>query len=300
MAKKKRTKKPAPSALGWAFLFFLLLTAILAALWVLRPLKTTRKPIKPPEKTKKILPVKKETTHPSPQKAPLKKTLPMACIIIDDMGQNPALERKFFELGLVINFSFLPNAPFTRRLATEAHARGYEVLVHLPLQAKKVHDKSGVITLRTSQEALKKQVRKMIAKVPYAIGVNHHMGSLFTEDEKHVRWLLEEVKALGLFYIDSRTTAKTKIPKVAEELALPFAERHVFLDHKRGPQAVCQAVKLLIKKARHSPTIAIGHPHRDTLAGLKMCEKLLREEVRLVPISVFLRSEYDQAVLKRF
>ncbi|OAG28422.1 divergent polysaccharide deacetylase family protein [Thermodesulfatator autotrophicus] len=302
MPRRKKPKRPAPSRLGWAFLFLLLLTSILAALWVLRPMvegpEEASKKVSP--KSDKILPSQKAIPKPPKAQPSPKESLPRACIIIDDMGQNPRLERKFFDLGLRLNFSFLPDAPFTKRLATEAHARGFEVLVHLPLEAHKVYDHSHILSLKLKENELKKQVRLLVKKVPYAIGVNHHMGSAFTEDATHVYWLLSEIKAMGLFYVDSRTTPYTKIPEVAEKLKLPFAERNIFLDDSTDFKSICRYLDKFVKEAQKRPVLAIGHPHQNTLRALKAYENKLKTHVNLVPISVFLREKYDKAVLERF
>ena len=306
MARKKR--RPAPSAVGWAFFLLFFLVTTLFALWVLRPLKerSTTSPSKIPPKrpVKSLKPAPKETSQkrPEPQKRPKKSSpKPIVCIIIDDMGQNPGLERKFFELGLVLNFSFLPQAPFTKRLATEAHARGFEVLVHLPLEAERVRDASAFISLRMGEVEVKRRVREAVKLVPYAIGINHHMGSAFSADKTHMRWVLEETKALGLIYVDSRTTPKTVVPELARTLRLPFAERRVFLDHRRGAKAVCKALDELIRRAkRRGPTLAIGHPHPDTLKALRLYRSRLTQEVSLVPVSVFIRkvNAHDQRTPK--
>ncbi len=293
MARRKR--RPTPSPLGWAFFLLFALITLLVTLWVLRPLKerqTKNLTEEPRPKPKKFLKVQK-----APE--PLSKKKPLACIIIDDMGQNPRLEREFFTLGLVLNFSFLPEGPYTKRLATEAHARGFEVLVHLPLQALKGRDASSFISLRMDQIEVKRRVKEAVKKVPYAIGINHHMGSAFSADWRHMRWVLEEAKALGLFYVDSRTTKKTVVPVLAKELGLPFAERRVFLDHQMGLEAVSKALDKLIWRAKKvGPTLAIGHPHPNTLRALKNYRSKLREEVTLVPISVFIRkvNGYDQTL----
>ena len=306
MARKR--KRPAPSAIGWAFFLLFFLVTGLFALWALRPLKEKPRPAPPeevsrkrPPRSSKPLPLKKppqrKSTPPGPKKPKETSPKPIACIIIDDMGQNPRLERKFFELGLVLNFSFLPHAPFTKRLATEAHARGFEVLVHLPLEARKTRDASAFISLRMGEVEVKRRVREAVRLVPYAIGINHHMGSAFSAERTHMRWVLEETKALGLIYVDSRTTPKTVVPELARALGLPFAERRVFLDHRRGTAAVVKALDELIRRAqKRGPTLAIGHPHPDTLKALTLRRPRLTQEVSLVPLSVFVRkvNAHDQ------
>jgi len=291
MPSRPKKKRPVPSALGWAFLALFILVTVLAFLWVIRPVyrPKSRPRVNPPTPVKPPSPVIKpkrlilKRTRPSPSK-------PLVAIIIDDMGQNPRLERKFFELGLPLTFSFLPYAPFTKKLAREAHTRGFEVMVHIPLEAQNHQYTPGLIRLDMSESRVKYLVRQAILAVPYAVGVNHHMGSLFTEDRLHVRWLLEAVAAEGLFYIDSRTTKNTVVPVVARELGLPFAERRVFLDHTLADREIEHSFRILVKKARkEGRLVAIGHPHPQTLKALKRTKVWLTEEVLLVPASKIVR-----------
>lgn len=291
MPSRPKKKRPVPSALGWAFLALFALVTVLAFLWVIRPVyrPKSRPRVSPPAPVKPPPPVIKpkrpilKRTRPSPSK-------PLVAIIIDDMGQNPRLERKFFELGLSLTFSFLPYAPFTKKLAREAHTRGFEVMVHIPLEAQNHQYTPGLIRLDMSENRVKYLVRQAILAVPYAVGVNHHMGSLFTEDRLHVRWLLEAVAAEGLFYIDSRTTKNTVVSVVARELGLPFAERRVFLDHTLADREIEHSFRILVKKARKERRlVAIGHPHPQTLKALKRTKVWLTEEVLLVPASKIVR-----------
>ncbi len=294
MSPRSKKKRPVPSALGWAFLALFVLVTVLAFLWVVRPIyrPKSRPRVSPSPPAKPSLPVVKQPIFKQPilkrpKPSPLK---PLVAIIIDDMGQNPRLERKFFELGLPLTFSFLPYAPFTKKLAREAHSRGFEVMVHIPLEAQNHQYTPGLIQLDMSEGRVKYLVRQAILAVPYAVGVNHHMGSLFTEDKLHVRWLLEAVAAEGLFYIDSRTTKNTVVPVVARELGLPFAERRVFLDHTLADREIEHSFRILVKKARkEGRLVAIGHPHPQTLKALKRTKVWLTEEVLLVPASKIVR-----------
>ena len=290
---RKRLKRPTPRPLGWAFLLLFLLVTFLAALWILRPLKEKEKVYLRPKVFVPPLTERKRARHP-------KRKKPFAAIIIDDMGQRPWIERKFFHLGLCLNFSFLPFAPYTKTLAQEAHQLGFEVLIHLPLESGNGEKTPGLITLKMNEREVKRRVKRAFLAVPYAIGVNHHEGSKFTTDYRHTRWLLEEVKSLGLFYVDSRTTPLTVVPKVAQELGLSWAERRVFLDHDPRREAIKREIRRLIRRAyRVGPTIAIGHPHPETLKALHQEKTRLLTEIDLVPISVMVQKFQIQRQRKR-
>ncbi len=293
---KRRRKRPAPGLLGWASLLLLILITFLGVFWFLRPLKeNSLSPLKrptiyiPPLRYKKI-PARKKSSPSSraSRAAAPRPSKPLAAIIIDDMGLNPRIERRFFKLGLTLNFSFLPFNPYTKPLAREAHRLGFEVLVHIPLVSKNGTHPRGLITMNMGIREVKRRVREDILAVPYAIGANHHEGSWFTTDPRRTRWVLEEVKALGLFYVDSRTTPDTVVPKVARAIGLPYAERRVFLDHTFDAASIKKEINRFISRAKRTPTVAIGHPHEITLKVLRQEKTRLLRELDLVPISVFI------------
>ncbi len=291
MARRRKRKRPVPGVLGWACLLLFALLTFLAALWVLRPVKVPPRRVKrPPLKIERMerRAVGTPRKRPSPPAAS-EGGKPLATIIIDDMGQKPFLERKFFSLKVPLNFAFLPYAPFTKELAREAHQRGFEVLVHIPLDAGNGERVPGLISLKMGKEEVKTRVREAILAVPFAVGANHHEGSKFTEDMVHTRWLLEEIAALDFFYVDSRTTPRTVVPKVALKLGLPFAERRVFLDHKPEEAEIKKALERFIHLAeKEGGAVAIGHPRAVTLRVLQAERGRLQEKLRLVPASVFI------------
>jgi uncharacterized protein len=79
--------------------------------------------------------------------------------------------------------------------------------------------------------------------------------------------------ALGrrdLFFIDSRTTAKTVAYDAAKRSGVRAASRKVFLDDTPTREAVLEKLDLAARDAiRDGSAIAIGHPHRATIAALK-------------------------------
>jgi uncharacterized protein len=79
------------------------------------------------------------------------------------------------------------------------------------------------------QQEVKQIVEDAIKDVPYAVGINNHMGSLAVENKEIVRAIVEVAKERRLFIIDSATSPNTKFPEVAKELGIPILKRDVFL-----------------------------------------------------------------------
>lgn len=104
-------------------------------------------------------------------------------IVIDDFGYRPQTENQVLALPSTISVAVLPNAPHAREMATKAHNLGHEVLIHLPMAplSKQPLEKD---TLRPemSSEEIERIIREAYSKVPYAVGLNNHMGSAMTSN----------------------------------------------------------------------------------------------------------------------
>jgi polysaccharide deacetylase 2 family uncharacterized protein YibQ len=116
---------------------------------------------------------------------------------------------------------------------------------------------------------LRVSTRRALDAVPGAVGVNNHMGSALSEDGAAMAAVLEVVHALGLFFLDSRTSPASVGFASARDLGVPAAERRVFLDGDRDAAAIRGEFRRLLALADDgSAAIAIGHPYPETLEVL--------------------------------
>lgn len=220
---------------------------------------------------------------------------PAIALIIDDLGNRRSTGLRAIALPGPVACSFFPYAVHTRELATRAHARGKEVMLHLPMQAtghyQYVHE-AGVLTVDMTQQQYRRTFRADLAAVPYASGFNNHMGSLLTRHPGDMAWLMQLVRQNGkLFFIDSRTTPATVAREVADEYGVPSSQRNVFLDDVMEPDAIHAQFRRLLQIARRDGTaIAIGHPYAATLDVLSdELSQLDRQGVQLVRVADLIR-----------
>ncbi|RMG27982.1 MAG: divergent polysaccharide deacetylase family protein [Gammaproteobacteria bacterium] len=220
---------------------------------------------------------------------------PRIAILIDDLGRVLDAGRAVIDLPGPVACAFLPYAPHTATLAREAHAAGKEVLLHLPMQsaAERPLDRGG-LTLDMTRTALLHTLADDLARVPYAVGVNNHMGSLLTRHPGHMTWLMQELHRRGLFFIDSRTTPFTVARRMAFEQHLPSRRRDVFLDPAPGAAEVEREFhRLLALARRRGSALAIGHPRPETIRILaRELPRLQAEGIRLVPVGVLVQQQY--------
>jgi len=217
------------------------------------------------------------------------KGLPRIAIIIDDLGYDRDMAISFMQLDLPLSLSVLPLAPYTGYIANEANKRGRELLLHLPMEPKgypRLNPGPGALLVDMGAEEIREIIGDLVTQIPGIRGVNHHMGSYFTERVDKMSLVLSELKKRNLFYIDSRTTSKTVAFKQAKKMGVPVAKKSVFLDHDLSSKAIKFQLERLLGMARYSGTaVGIGHPHKETLKILKEYLDLLKTEYNVVPVS---------------
>jgi polysaccharide deacetylase 2 family uncharacterized protein YibQ len=209
--------------------------------------------------------------HAAPHPSRPAVTAPRLAIILDDVGGDPAAVPEIFALHYPLTLSVLPNHPHSAEIATEAHRRGYQVMLHLPMEsvggetAEAQELRPGMTTSQISNE-----LTSMLHTVPYAAGVNNHQGSLATSNAHLMAELMPVLRKHQLFFIDSRTTAATVAYDAAQSAGVRCASRNVpFLDDVQEVSAVRRQLELALKDAREKgQAIAIGHPHPATLRAL--------------------------------
>jgi uncharacterized protein len=197
--------------------------------------------------------------HASTVKAP-KKVL---AIVIDDFGNDMKGTEEMLKLPIPLTVAVMPFLPTTVQDAKLAHERGHEVIIHMPMEPKRGKKSwlgPGAITTDLSDKEIRKRIESAIDNVPYAVGMNHHMGSKVTEDKRIMRIILEVCKERNLYYLDSKTARYSVIPKLAKELSVPYLENDLFFDHIYSNRHIHrQASKLVNQLRKHDQIIAIGH-----------------------------------------
>jgi polysaccharide deacetylase 2 family uncharacterized protein YibQ len=220
---------------------------------------------------------------------PAPKRLPKVAIIIDDIGYERRVAEKFLSLDAVLTFSVFPCSPFQQRIIRKARAKGFEIMLHLPMEPDEypeVDPGPDALLTSMSPDELIDQLNKNLDAVPLIKGVNNHMGSKMTTESTRMYQIFSVLKKRGLFFVDSRTTPESVCKPSARLLQIPFAERDVFLDHVQEPDFIRKQIKELIRIAEiHGTAIGIAHPHLITYEIF--CEELpkLQKKVRLVPVS---------------
>ncbi len=198
---------------------------------------------------------------------------PKCAIIVDDMGHHLEIGKKLIDLDENLSFSFLPRAPHTPRLEEMAYRKGRTILLHLPLQPEDRGWDPGPGALYVDELQRQEPVFfQNLSLVPHAVGVNNHMGSLYTRDRNAMTSLLQLIGSKKLFFVDSYTTAESLGYQLAREMGVKTAKRSVFLDNVVEVEAICNQLQTLTEMAlREKEAIGIAHPHSETYTAFRKC-----------------------------
>lgn len=244
-------------------------------------------PVEPSRARDDFRPAQAETPLHRQPSAP--GALPDIAIIIDDIGYDKGLAEKFMSLNGALTYSILPFCRYSAELARLADQKGFEVMLHLPMEPNEYPmvdpGKGALLSSMTPDERIS-QLERDLDAVPCIKGVNNHMGSKLTTLSDEMNQVFSVLKKRGLFFIDSRTSAATQARSSARLFKVPFAERDVFLDHVQDRETIRAQIEELMRISEITGrAVGIGHPHEATYEVLAQMMPELKKRARLVSAS---------------
>lgn len=220
-------------------------------------------------------------------------------IVIDDMGVDRGRSAQTVALPGPLTLSYLPYGQNLPAQTAEAHHRGHELMVHMPMQPSLPMDPGpDALTMALSPDEVQRRVRSNLSKFEGYVGINNHMGSRFTTWEAGMTPVIAELRARGLLWLDSRTSAQSVGTAIARKMAVPNIDRDVFLDDDPSLEGVRKQLHHLETVAlRTGKGVAIGHPKDNTIAALKeWLPTLAAKGLVLVPITAVVKAPAAQSV----
>jgi len=232
------------------------------------------------------------TVFLNPQKE-VKRNRGRIVLIIDDFGDRwDSFTRSFADLGIHLTVSILPGRKNSTLVARKFSGLGCETILHLPMEpiAGKFSKDEFMIFDNMSKSRILTIIQRALDQVPTAKGVNNHMGSKITQQNRIMTIVLEDLKRRGLYFVDSRTTAKTVAFDVAKKLNLKCTKRNVFLDTEPDEETIKKQLWSLAKQAeKRGYAVGIGHSRSLTLKVLKQeVEKIQAKGFSFVYVSEIL------------
>ena len=194
-------------------------------------------------------------------------------IIIDDFGyRNDEVSDGFLSLGANLTFAVIPGHKYSRSFAKKAFERGYEVIVHMPMESHVSSSGEEVFVLNTDMTSseIESRMENVITHLPQAVGMNNHQGSKATENKRVMNVVGSVLKKYEKYFIDSRTTPESIAESMMMSLGVHTANRDVFLDNEADPYLINKQLDQLISTVQHKGSaIGVGHARPMTLQVLQ-------------------------------
>ncbi len=244
------------------------------------------KSAKPPEA------ITKKQTQTTPSKKPKKVLI----IIIDDVGYNLFQLEPFLKFPGPISFAILPSLDYTQKAESLIYKAGKEILLHQPMEALGNLDAGpGAILAAMDDATIQRVIADNLAQLPLARGINNHMGSLVSQDERIMARVLDECRKTGLYYLDSVTIGNSIARKVARAMHFRIMERTVFLDNNPDKPSIQKQIREAAEIAeKRGYAVMIGHVWSNELAQtlIELYPHLIESGFNFSTISDFLM-EFD-------
>ncbi len=216
---------------------------------------------------------------------------PQVAIIIDDIGYQK-VDPDIIRLPYALTVAVMPFTPNGHEMTALARQHGKEIMLHMPMEAVAQNHLLGKGALRRpmNKQQVQQALHKALDSVPQAIGVNNHMGSLYTSLPEQMDWVMQVVAERQLYFIDSKTTGKSVVSAVTQKHGVKTRSRDVFLDNDKSYKALDRQFNQLIQLAKqHGHAVAIGHPYPETYRYLKKnLPRLAQQGIKVVPASALL------------
>ena len=217
---------------------------------------------------------------------------PRIALIIDDIGFSRARAQAFLDIGVTMTYAVLPRLTYSRELAAEISGQGLQVMLHQPMEPfnRSIDPGPGAVYVKDDPDRIAATVRENLALLPWAAGVNNHMGSRFTSSSEKMSQVLPVIRDHGLFFVDSVTSGRSKAFQTAQSLHMPAGCRNVFLDDcVDEDRTLCRLNQLLRHARSHGQAVGIGHPHSETARALaRFARSRARNDVDFVSVSEIL------------
>jgi len=201
---------------------------------------------------------------PAPQPEPVK-----IAVIIDDVGYPTHTFDGYIQFPGKLTFSVLPFQAESVHSAQLLHQKGFELMVHIPMEPLDYPDKQpgeGALMVTDDRDQVEEKLSRMIEEIPYIQGANNHMGSRATQNPELMFWTLTYLQRRGLYFVDSLTTSGSRAYEISLELDIQSTKRDVFLDNHDDFAYINGQFEELKRFAQARGTaVAIGHIHNENL-----------------------------------
>ncbi len=217
-------------------------------------------------------------------------------VVVDDLGYDPSRDSEWMKFPERITVSVIPFGPSSREVAESAGAKGWGVILHVPMEpGKPSPDRTEGFRLRPGMtgDQIESLVGRMIDGVPGARGASNHMGSAFTADPAAMAAFSAVLKKRNLYLLDSVTTPGSVAVEAARRAGVPSVRRDVVLDENADPGEIRRRWDMALAVAKEKgDAVLVCHGRPDTLrAILELLPDLRKERIEAVTLEELVREK---------
>ena len=199
-------------------------------------------------------------------------------VIIDDLGiKSLDLAKRLCDLDQVVTLAVLPFQRYTADVIKIAEKTGTPYILHMPMEPKsdEVNPGEGAILIKDEEDEVRKKLEHAFRSVPGAHGLNNHMGSKTTEDERIMEYMMAYLREKDYFFVDSQTSRKSAGYPISQKSGVRAAMISGYIDVQDEQSAIEAKLDKLAQQALdNGSAIILGH---DRPATIEVLEKKLPE-----------------------
>ena len=152
-------------------------------------------------------------------------------------------------------------------------------MVHLPMEAVCYDNpEEQTLCITDGPKRIARRLQRIHRDFPRCIAINNHTGSKFTSDPVAMNRFFKVFSKYGIPFIDSRTSPRSVVKKIAARYRLKIRERNIFLDNEPDVGYIQSQLKEAVAYAkRHGKAIAICHPRPETFRALMQSQGILQD-----------------------
>jgi hypothetical protein len=212
---------------------------------------------------------------------------------VGDLGYEPSRDAEWLKLPARITVAVLPFGPSSRNIAESARARGWGVVLHVPMEPESpASDRTERFRIRKEMSAdeMESLLTRMAESLPQATGASNHMGSAVTADPAAMAAYVSVLKKKGFYLLDSVTTSKSVALEAALQAGIPAARRDIFLDAGMNREQMRSQWERAVSIARKKGTaVLICHGKTESFRLLlELLPRLKGEAIQAVTLDELL------------
>lgn len=235
--------------------------------------------------------------------------LPKLAIVIDDVGYSLEQCKILLKIKQPITLGVMPNIGYSKKCALEIKKTKHHLLIHFPFDYLGPNYQRNYpvrIDRHMDKATIGSMITKAISSVPNADGINNHMGSYASQNERMMDDFMSQLAKFkdSKYFLDSHTSNQSKAYNYAVKYGIAAAKNNVFLDGVQSEAYIDKQFKIAVKEAqKRGYAVAICHGNRPvTLRVLKKLINQYNSAVDFVYLPEIIRAQNktDEVILNAY